>query len=179
MVLGVGLRLFRLGQWSFWPDEIFSFGTRSDGFNNSILLRSLATDLIGLTVRTLGPSEWNARLVPALIGMATIPLLYLLLRRCLPFPGALFTILLLAAVAVASVLVAECPILHVAVPLLQPGAAVFLPGNRGGQAVVPGGGIGAVWAGGARAARGAARDAGAGRLPAAAGACCGSSARAA
>ena len=97
MVLGAGLRLFRLGQWSFWPDEIFSFGTRPDGFNNSILLRSLATDLIGLAVRTLGPSEWNARLAPALIGMAAIPLLYLLLRRCLSFPGALFTTLLLAA----------------------------------------------------------------------------------
>lgn len=96
LVLGASLRLFRLGQWSFWPDEIFSFGTRSDGFNNSILLRSLATDLIGLAVRTLGPSEWNARLVPALIGILAIPLLYLVLRRCLPFPGALFTILLLA-----------------------------------------------------------------------------------
>ena len=41
IALGVGVRLFRLGQWSFWPDEIFSFGTCPDGFNNSILLRSL------------------------------------------------------------------------------------------------------------------------------------------
>lgn len=96
MVLGMGVRLFRLGQWSFWPDEIFSFGARADGFNDSVLLRSLATDLIAWTVRVLGPSEWNARLVPALIGIATIPLLYLVLRRCLSFPGALFTILLLA-----------------------------------------------------------------------------------
>ncbi len=96
VVLGLGVRFFRLGQWSFWPDEIFSFGTRSDGFNDSILRRSLATDLIGLTVQALGPSEWTARLVPALIGLATIPLLYLLLRRCLAFPGALFTITLLA-----------------------------------------------------------------------------------
>jgi hypothetical protein len=96
VALGFGLRFFRLGKWSFWPDEIFSFGTRSDGFNDSILRRSLATDLIGLTVRTLGPSEWSARLVPALIGVATIPLLYLLLRRCLSFPGALFAITLLA-----------------------------------------------------------------------------------
>ena len=47
-------------------------------------------------MRTLGPSEWSARLVPSLIGILTIPLLYLLLRRCLPLPGALFTILLLA-----------------------------------------------------------------------------------
>lgn len=96
IVLGMGVRLFWLGRWSFWPDEIFSFGARADGFNDSVLLRSLATDLIAWTVRVLGPSEWNARLVPALIGIATIPLLYLVLRRCLSFPGALFTILLLA-----------------------------------------------------------------------------------
>jgi hypothetical protein len=93
---GCAVRFFRLGAWSFWPDEIFSFGTKADGFNDSLLRRSLATDLIGVTVRALGPSEFNARLVPALVGMVTIPLLYLLLRRCLPRSGALFTIALLA-----------------------------------------------------------------------------------
>jgi mannosyltransferase len=96
LFLAIGLRFWHLGSWSFWPDEIFSFGTASDGFSDSILRRSLATDLISAVVGALGPSEWNARLVPALIGMATIPLLYLLLRRCMAMPGALLTVTLLA-----------------------------------------------------------------------------------
>lgn len=87
--LALATRLFRLGAWSFWPDEVFSFGTKSDGFNDGLLLRSIATDLIKLAVQWLGPSEWSARLVPALIGALSVPLLYLLLRRCLSRPGAL------------------------------------------------------------------------------------------
>jgi len=76
MVLGMGVRLFWLGRWSFWPDEIFSFGARADGFNDSVLLRSLATDLIAWTVRVLGPSEWNARLdlsKIAFVGIDALP----------------------------------------------------------------------------------------------------------
>jgi len=94
--LALAARLFRLGQWSFWPDEVFSFGAKSDGFNDGLLLRSLATDLIKLAVQWLGPSEWSARLVPALIGALSVPLLYLLLRRGLSRPGALMAGALLA-----------------------------------------------------------------------------------
>jgi 4-amino-4-deoxy-L-arabinose transferase-like glycosyltransferase len=95
-LLALGLRLFHIGAWSFWPDEVFSFGLKSDGFNDSLLRRSLATDLIRLAVEWLGRSEWSARLVPALVGVAAVPLLYLLLRRCMARPGALAAAFLLA-----------------------------------------------------------------------------------
>lgn len=95
-LLGVLLRFFHLGTWSFWTDEVFSFGTKSDGFNDSLLRRSLATDLIQWFVNLRGASEWNARFVPALIGVITIPLLYLLLRRCIARPAALAAAALLA-----------------------------------------------------------------------------------
>ncbi len=91
----VVIRFYRLGDWSFWPDEVFSFGNKSDGFNDSLLRRSLATDLIQAAVRIWGTSEWTARLIPALIGCASIPLLYFLLRRCMPRPGALMAAALL------------------------------------------------------------------------------------
>lgn len=94
--LGLALRFFRLDQWSFWPDEVFSFGLKSDGFNDSWLRRSLATDLIRLAVGWLGASEWSARLAPALIGSISGPLLYWPLRRCLGRPGALATAALLS-----------------------------------------------------------------------------------
>lgn len=75
------LRLYRLGQWSFWEDELFSIGFAEDGFNYSVWRRSLATDLIHLATANLGVSEWSARLVPALIGILSIPLLYLPVKK--------------------------------------------------------------------------------------------------
>lgn len=96
VLLGVFLRFFHLGTWSFWTDEVFSFGTKSDGFNDSLLRRSLATDLIRWFVNLRGASEWNARFMPAVIGVITIPLLYLLLRRCIARPAALAAAALLA-----------------------------------------------------------------------------------
>ncbi len=95
-LLGGFLRFFHLATWSFWIDEIFSIGGKFDGFNNTLLRRSLATDLIRLVVDLRGESEWNARFVPALIGVITIPLLYLLLRQCIARPGALAAAALLA-----------------------------------------------------------------------------------
>lgn len=96
LLLAITIRFYRLGEWSFWPDEVFSLGTKSDGFNESLLRRSLATDLIQYVVSILGPSEWNARLAPAMIGSLSIPLLYFPLRRSLARPGALMVAALLA-----------------------------------------------------------------------------------
>jgi mannosyltransferase len=75
------LRFYKLGQWSFWGDEIFSVGFQEDGFNYSFLRRSLAGGLIHLATTTLGTSEWSARLFPALIGMISIPVLYFPIKR--------------------------------------------------------------------------------------------------
>lgn len=88
--------MLRLGEWSFWPDEFFTISGKEDGFNYSLLRRSLGSDLVQWTVQWLGASEWSARLTPALIGAISVPLLYLLLRRCMPRAGALLAGALLA-----------------------------------------------------------------------------------
>ncbi len=75
------LRFYKLGDWSFWGDEIFSVGYGEDGFNYSLLRRSLAGSLIHLATTTLGTSEWSARLLPALIGIISIPILYFPIKR--------------------------------------------------------------------------------------------------
>jgi hypothetical protein len=75
------LRFYKLGDWSFWGDEIFSVGFEEDGFNYSFLRRSLAGSMIHLATATLGTSEWSARLFPALIGMISIPILYFPIKR--------------------------------------------------------------------------------------------------
>ena len=96
IVIAAGLRFYKLGEWSFWGDEAFTLGAKEDGFNYSFLRRSLATDLIRLTTAYLGVSEWNARLVPALIGILTIPLTYYPTRRMFGTGTALLAAIFLA-----------------------------------------------------------------------------------
>jgi hypothetical protein len=86
---GAALRFYKLGEWSFWKDEIFTLGTKADGLHISFLGESLVRDAIRWTVALLGQSEWNARLIPALIGIASIPLLFFPIRRLFGVNAAL------------------------------------------------------------------------------------------
>ena len=85
------LRFFKLGEWSLWGDEIFSLGTRSDGF-----IESTSVSLIHWITSSLGTSEWSARAIPALIGIFSVPLLYFPVRRILGARVGLLAISLLA-----------------------------------------------------------------------------------
>jgi Dolichyl-phosphate-mannose-protein mannosyltransferase len=75
-IIAMALRFYKLGEWSFWGDEVFSISGRPDGF-----FLSLSVRLIQLTINWLGISEWSARLVPAIIGTVSIPLLYFPVRK--------------------------------------------------------------------------------------------------
>jgi mannosyltransferase len=100
------LRLYRLGHWSFWIDEIFTLGRveahystldatlwnlppRTNWFPASLLFIS------GL-VHSLGANEWAARLGPALIGTLSVPSLYHAFKKCCNARIALIASLLLA-----------------------------------------------------------------------------------
>jgi hypothetical protein len=95
MTAGV-LRFYKLGAWSFWGDEMLTVLDVPDGFNFSWIRQSLAISLIQVAINTLGISEWSARLVPALIGVISAPLLYVPTRRIFGAPVALVAILFLA-----------------------------------------------------------------------------------
>jgi Dolichyl-phosphate-mannose-protein mannosyltransferase len=75
-VLAAFLRFYKLGAWSFWGDEVFTLGSKPDGF-----IQSLSTSLIHATTGVLGVNEWNARLIPALVGIITIPIFYFIVSR--------------------------------------------------------------------------------------------------
>jgi 4-amino-4-deoxy-L-arabinose transferase-like glycosyltransferase len=90
-LLAASLRLNRLGDWSLWGDEEFTLRFADDGFRVPF-----SSTLIFWTVRALGVSEWSGRLVPALIGIATVPVLYLPVRRIFGKSVALVSSLLLA-----------------------------------------------------------------------------------
>ena len=95
-LLAAALRFYKLGEWGFWGDEMFTLSLREDGFNFSMWRSSLASRLIQSTVSALGTSEWSARLVPAMVGVLSVPLLYFPLRRIIGSRAAFVTVLLLA-----------------------------------------------------------------------------------
>lgn len=90
------LRFYKLGAWSFWGDEILSVVNIDDGFNYNILRQSLGLSLIQVAISKLGVTEWSARLAPALIGVFSIPILYLPIRRVTGSAVALLAVLFLA-----------------------------------------------------------------------------------
>jgi len=79
MALAAGLRFFRLGHWSLWADEVFTLRDAAD--LSGVSGYPVGYFMIGTVVRLLGASEFTARLVPALAGLAGVVLLYAVGRR--------------------------------------------------------------------------------------------------
>jgi mannosyltransferase len=99
VVIAAVLRLYRLGSWSFWIDEVITLHRARDMVGQGIgglLLHPPSTQLIGALLGVMPISEWSARLVPAAIGILSLPLLYFPIRRLFGVSPALIATLLLA-----------------------------------------------------------------------------------
>lgn len=90
------LRFYKLGEWSLWGDEMITvLGASSvsdlalSKYSSSLVLTSFALEWFGI-------SEWTARLVPALIGIITIPVIYFPVRKIFGPSVALLTAIFLA-----------------------------------------------------------------------------------
>jgi len=90
------LRFYKLGDWSFWYDESYTMRDVRNMLQLSLLDQQVSRSLIYLVVNTLGTSEFNARLVPALIGVISIPILFFPIRQMLGAGVALLFSLFLA-----------------------------------------------------------------------------------
>jgi mannosyltransferase len=95
-LLAMALRFYKLGEWSFWWDEMFTIRDVREVTEFSLVNERISRVLIALAVNSLGLSEWSARLVPALAGMITIPILYFPIRKMYDPGVALLASLLLA-----------------------------------------------------------------------------------
>jgi hypothetical protein len=78
LVIGL-LRFWRLGEWSLWVDEVFTLSDAlrfHDGIAGNDPKNPLGYGLIALVVRASGgwPSEFQLRLIPALLGYLGIAL---------------------------------------------------------------------------------------------------------
>jgi mannosyltransferase len=105
-IFAAGLRFFRLGEWSFWIDEIYTINHAIIHFGSPELILEhipptrnwvpLSVILTAQMMNAWGVNEWSARFVSALIGVLTIPILYMPLKKTFGDPAALITMLLLA-----------------------------------------------------------------------------------
>jgi hypothetical protein len=95
-VLAAVLRIYKLGEWSFWYDEIFTLRDVSRIFELSATNQQVSRWLIFGAVNFLGTNEFNTRLVPALVGILSVPILYFPTRKLTNIPTALMFGLFLA-----------------------------------------------------------------------------------
>lgn len=93
--LGLGMRFFKLGDWSFWIDEIYTVQALLDP--GPFTLRTpISIRLAAAIVAAFGVNEWTARLGPALIGVISLPILFFPIRKIFGNVEALLAILILA-----------------------------------------------------------------------------------
>ncbi len=94
--LAAGIRLWKLGTWSFWADEAFTVQDTYDS-SHPFSINPLIYWVTRLFIDILGISEWSARIGPCIIGILTIPALYFptraILNRKIAVIVALFTAL--------------------------------------------------------------------------------------
>ncbi len=78
--LGACLRFWDLGAWSFWKDEVFMIlGAQQFSLANSPI-NPLPYLAVKLSITIAGNSEWGSRLIPSVVGILSIPLIFVLAR---------------------------------------------------------------------------------------------------
>lgn len=100
-LIAAALRFYKLGEWSFWIDELWSIldalglrTFRADLFEFHVLFYLMIKPVL----MSLDLNEWNARLVPAVIGIVSVPILFFPTRKVFgPWVAILATILLAIA----------------------------------------------------------------------------------
>ena len=104
-IFTAGLRFFKLGEWSFWIDEIYTINHANSHFSTPELILGhippsrnwvpLSVIFTAQIMNIFGVSEWSARFTSAVVGVLTIPVLYFPLRKIFNQWVALVAVLLL------------------------------------------------------------------------------------
>ena len=100
------LRFYKLGEWSFWIDELYTINHAMAHFSTPDLIFShippsrnwvpISVILTAQAINFWGISEWSARLASVLIGTVSIPVLFFPTRKIFGNWVALIAALLLA-----------------------------------------------------------------------------------
>lgn len=95
-IAALTLRLFKLGEWSFWVDEVLTVFRAQDSLHYVLAAPKVSGLLTKLSISVFGTSEWSARLAPAILGVLSIPILYLIVKRLFDQTTALLAAILLS-----------------------------------------------------------------------------------
>lgn len=95
-LIAFALRIYKIGQWSFWIDEIYTIDRAQVGNQALSLMTPVSVRLISLALAAWSTSERSARIVPALIGIITIPILFFPIKKMFDWKVGLIAVSLLA-----------------------------------------------------------------------------------
>jgi 4-amino-4-deoxy-L-arabinose transferase-like glycosyltransferase len=97
-ILAATLIFSKLGEWSFWIEEYHTVRDTQNlslnGFN--LFGRELSYLITKPVFVYFGVNEWTARLIPAMIGVISVPLLFWMVKKLFDFQTALISAILLA-----------------------------------------------------------------------------------
>src|SRR5687768_2004205 len=106
VLLGAVFRFYKLGEWSFWIDEIYTINHALAHFSTPQLILEhippsrnwvpVSVILAAQVLNMWGVSEWSARLASVMIGVISLPILFFSSRRIFGDWVALLAVLLLA-----------------------------------------------------------------------------------
>src|ERR1041385_240994 len=105
-LFAVVLRFYKLGEWSFWIDELYTINHALAHFSTPQLILDnipparnwipVSVMLAAQALKMWGVSEWSARLASVIIGVISIPILFFPTRRMFGDRVALLAVLFLA-----------------------------------------------------------------------------------
>lgn len=97
IVAGI-LRFYKLGEWSFWIDEIATLNRAQASMREllTVVPTGLSYILTNISLRTFGLSEWSSRLVSTLLGILTIPVIFFPIKAMFDAKSSLIAVLLIA-----------------------------------------------------------------------------------
>ena len=75
MAFATAIRLWKLGSWSFWADEVFLVQD-AQSFPSVVTVNPVMYAVVRFFIDFLGISERSARLGPCIVGILSIPLVY-------------------------------------------------------------------------------------------------------
>jgi mannosyltransferase len=104
-LFAAALRFYKLGAWSFWIDEIYTINHALAHFSTpQLILENIPPNRNWVPISVMlsaqafngwGLDEFSARLVAAVLGIITIPLLYFPIQKIFNMRVALIAVLLL------------------------------------------------------------------------------------
>ncbi len=76
VIIGAMLRFWKLGEWSFWKDEVFMVLDAQQLTLDNSPINPIPYLAVKLSIILAGDSEWGSRLMPCIVGILSIPIIF-------------------------------------------------------------------------------------------------------